>query len=248
MDEDRGLDLRHVRRPAARRRRTAPRRPGRRRAARPACWRCRRRSRNRSTPILPVQSGRDFQPERRRHEVFGLLGRSTLANSCAALVVVAGIAADRREPVGRERHEVGEREAPRDVLDVRIEPAVLVHDEDAGQLGRRCVARVGAERTDEIALDAAVALRRRHGDVAGLDPIVGLRHLLRRDVVRHQRLDDRGDRQTGDGKSFHAVQEVAAADFAVNVAVVELDGLVRQLGSFGLHGRAPLGRRIPRWR
>ena len=84
------------------------------------------------TPSLPVLSGRVLQPHGRGVQVLApSSARSTLPNSCAALVVVAGIAADRGEAVGRERHEVLEREPARDVFDVRVEPAVLVDDQDA---------------------------------------------------------------------------------------------------------------------
>ena len=83
--------------------------------------------------------GTGLQPHGRGVEVLGHLRAIDLAEQLAALLVVAGIAADRREAVRRERHEVLEREPPRDVLDVRVEAAVLVDDEDARQLvrGRR---------------------------------------------------------------------------------------------------------------
>ena len=74
-------------------------------------------------------------------------------------------------------------------------------------------------------------LRRRDGLVGGLDPVVGLGHLLSRGVVRHQRFDDRRRRQTADGESLDAVQKVAAADLAVDVTVVQVD---RFAGSFFL--------------
>ena len=43
-----------------------------------------------------------------------------------AVVVVAGVAADRGEAVGREGHEALDRGAARHVLDVGIEAAILV--------------------------------------------------------------------------------------------------------------------------
>ena len=105
-----------------------------------------------------------------------------------------------------------------------------------GNLDGVGVARVGADRADEISFDAPVALRRRDGLVAGLDAVVGLRDLLAQRVVRHQGFDDRGDGETADGEFLHAVHEVAAADFAVNEQIVELDGLARQFGFGRFHG------------
>src|SRR5690606_41996553 len=51
----------------------------------------------------------------------------------ASIVVVTGIASDRCQTVGRKRKEPGDRGAPRDVFDVRIEPAVFVNDEHRGK-------------------------------------------------------------------------------------------------------------------
>src|SRR5438105_3343775 len=103
---------------------------------------------------------------------------------------------------------------------MRIEAAILMHDENTRQFRHGSGPRISAERTDEIAFDAPVPFGRWNSLVAGLDPIVGLRHLLRQGIVRHQRLDDRSGRETGDSKSFRAVQKVAPADLSVNVAVV----------------------------
>src|SRR5207247_1699052 len=70
-----------------------------------------------------------------------------------------------------------------------------------------------------------------------LDPIVGLGDLLCRHVVGHQRIDDGGNTEACDGESPGAVQEIAAIDLAVNVAVVKLDRLTGKLGSFWRHVR-----------
>ena len=69
-------------------------------------------------------------------EVLAGLGLVELGERLARLVLVAGIAAERRQRIGRERHEVVQREAARDVLDVRIQAAVLVHHQHARQLAR----------------------------------------------------------------------------------------------------------------
>ena len=58
----------------------------------------------------------------------GLVGIER-ADHVAGLVLVRRRAAERREHVDGKREEAFERDAPRDVLDVRIEPAVLMDDD-----------------------------------------------------------------------------------------------------------------------
>jgi hypothetical protein len=70
----------------------------------------------------------------RRNEIFSRLGLLELAEQFARLVLVAGIAAEREQRVRRERDEVVERQPARDVFDVRIEAAILVHHEHRRQL------------------------------------------------------------------------------------------------------------------
>src|SRR5438876_10390969 len=128
-----------------------------------------------------------------------------------------------------------------------IQAPVLVHDDNARQFFHLASPRVGARGPDKVSLDAPVPLWRGNGHVCGLDPIVGLGNLLRLGVIRHQRLDDRRRGQTADRKSFYALQKIAPADLPVNIAVVEFDGLVRELGSHWLHRRGSFPRRrIPR--
>src|SRR5437588_323788 len=83
-----------------------------------------------------LNAGMRFQESGRGEEVLAGLLLIELGKLLARLVLVAGIAADRRERVGREGEVALEADAPGDVLDVRIEAAVLVHDEDAGELAR----------------------------------------------------------------------------------------------------------------
>src|SRR4029434_2296471 len=89
--------------------------------------------------------GPRLQPHGRRIQVLAHLRAIDFAEQFSTLGVVAGIAADRRQPIRREGHEVLERETTSDVLDVRIEPAVFMDDEDAGQLSRS-----GTRRTREV--------------------------------------------------------------------------------------------------
>ena len=85
-------------------------------------------------------------------------------------------------------------------------PRFLVHDENARQLGG-AASRVSALTGRTRPLDAAVALRRRHGDVARLDALVGLRHDLSEGVVRHQRIDDGAGGEPGDGILADTIHE-----------------------------------------
>ena len=76
-----------------------------------------------------------------------------LGEELAALVVIAWIAADRRQRIGREGHEVLQCEAPSHVFRVRIEAAVLVDHDRTGQLRRGRTARVRAEGSNQVAAD-----------------------------------------------------------------------------------------------
>ena len=102
-----------------------------------------------------------FQPHRGGEEIFPHLAAVDLAEQLRALLFVARIAADRGQPVRRESDEIGDRQPPRHIFDIGIEAAVFVDDQNAGSFRR-------VRRPHEIALDAAVALRRRHRD--GLAP------------------------------------------------------------------------------
>src|SRR5580698_11164291 len=106
---------------------------------------------------------------------------------------------------------------------MRIQAAILMDNDDAGQLRYRFGSSIGADRPNEISLDAAVAFRRRHSFVSGLDAVVGARDLLASSIVGHQCGDDRGHRQAA--RDFlQAVDEGAAADLAVDEIVVKLYG------------------------
>src|ERR1700683_5620578 len=128
---------------------------------------------------------------------------------------------------------------------MRIQTSIFMDDKNTGQLRYRLGSCVGTHRPNEISLDAAVPLRRRDGLVCGLDPVIGLGHLLPTSVVGHQRLDDRGSRETAYRKSLHAVHKGTATDHAVNKEVIEFYGLARPFGSRWLHWLAPF-QTIPR--
>src|SRR5690606_31486735 len=110
---------------------------------------------------------RRLQPFDRGDEVLDEACAVELPEQLARAILIAGIAAERRQRIGRERDEPTERDAAGNVLDVRIQPAVLVNDDDAGPRLRRAGGR------DEIAAKGAGAARRFEVDVTRFDaPIV----------------------------------------------------------------------------
>ena len=77
-----------------------------------------------------------------------------------------------------------------------------------------------------------VALGRGDGDVLGLDAAVVFGHLLRPGVIGTEALPDRGSGQAADGEFLRAIQECAAVDIAVHVAVKKVQQLLRKIGRF----------------
>ena len=139
----------------------------------------------------------------------------------ARFVVVAGIAAERREAVGRERDVAFDRGAPRDILDIGIQSAVLVDDEHRGP-------RPLPRRPHEVAAHRfGVATRRRVRDVLRLDAWIAGRDGLRARVLREHAVS-RGD--AGGAERGGPLEEFPAVDAAVAVLVVETVNLLIDLG------------------
>ena len=158
-------------------------------------------------------SGRAFSQPAAGDEVLARLGLIELREHLAGLVFVAGIAAEREQRVRRERDEVVERQAARDVLDVRVQPAVLVDDEDRRQLAG------GLGRPHEVAAHLAVALRRVVLDVLHLDArVVGLDD-LRLGELRAELIEQHRGGHAADGVLGGLVEEAAAVERAVDVGV-----------------------------
>ena len=175
-------------------------------------------------------------------EVVHQLHRVDLLLKPPPVLVVARIPAHRAQAVGRQGHETGLRHAARHVLDVGVEAAVLVHHHDARHR------TLHARRAHEVGAHLAVALRRGVAHVFGAEAGVGEAHLLRQRVVRRERGEQGRSRQAAHREARRAVEEVAAAQAAVHVAVVELEELrVEILG--GQAGHAGLrGQRVPEHR
>ena len=163
---------------------------------------------------------------------------SALRFACivAPLVIVPRVSAQRAQRVGGERQEPLDRQPPRDILDVRVQPAILVDDEDRREL------RVLGLRAGEEALDLPAALGRLIRDVFGADPRVVGRDLLRERVVGAEPLEQRlgGDAAHGEGR--RPAGELATAQSAVRVVVVEVEQfLIEVPGLFSFHGDPSFG-------
>jgi hypothetical protein len=166
-----------------------------------------------------------LEPGRRGEEILLHLARVDLLEQRQPLLVVPGIAADRCQPVRGEGDEIGEGEPVRHVLDVRIEAAVLVDDED----GREPVV-VGRPR--QIAADASVPLRRRDDDSLRPDPpVVGL-NLDRPGVVGFEHLKKRRGRGACGRECLRPFQEGAAAHATIDIEVEEIEKLLRKVRRF----------------
>ena len=119
----------------------------------------------------------------------------------------------REQRIGRERDVVLQREPARDVLDVRVQATVLVHD----QHHRQRLARL--RRLDQIAARGAIAVGRRELEILGLQALVVGLDLLRHRELRRQRGEQAGCRGRTNGEARGAEQESTAIDVAVHVLV-----------------------------
>jgi hypothetical protein len=97
-----------------------------------------------------------------------------------------------------------------------IQAAVLMHHQDARQLS------TGARRTHQVPAYRSIALRRLNGGRLGLDPLVVFGDLLSPGVVWPETLKDGHRGKTADREFLSALQESAAVDVAVNVAVQQV--------------------------
>ncbi|MOA16685.1 hypothetical protein D3C78_1369120 [compost metagenome] len=107
------------------------------------------------------------------HQLF----RVDLGLKLAALVVIARITADRTQAVRGEGDEAGLGQPPGHIFDVRVEPAVFVHDHHCWYFAG------GFGRTHQITANLAVALGRRVGDVLGNNLRIGEGDLLGQRIV-----------------------------------------------------------------
>src|SRR5665213_4334719 len=85
---------------------------------------------------LAVAAREVFEIVGGRQEIVPRLRLIELREQRNGFFFIARVSAQRVQRTRCERDEVVEREAPRDVLDVRVEPAVLVDDQHRRQLAR----------------------------------------------------------------------------------------------------------------
>ncbi len=176
------------------------------------------------------------QPFDGGEEVVHQFLRIDLSLQFAAPVVIAGVAADRTQAVGRQGDEPGLGHAPGHVFDIGIEATVLVHDDDARHLA------LGLGRAHQIGTDLAVAPGRGIADILGDDVGVGKGDLLRQRIVGRERVEHGDRRHAAQGEGGGAVEEFAAVEFAVHVEIVELE----QFGG-EVSGSQTFHRRLLRW-
>ena len=140
-----------------------------------------------------------------------------LADELSRLVLVRGRAAARGQRIGSDRQETGERHAPRDILDMRVEPAVLVDDDDGRPL------RVARFRPRHVGIDGAarrieaLPARFQRGIVDG--------DCRRNRIAVLEERQQEARRGGAAGEPCQAREELAARHGAVGVFVVKIDGL-----------------------
>jgi len=140
--------------------------------------------------------------------------------------VIVRIAADRGQGLRRKGDEPGDCQPARDVLDVGIEAAVLVDDDDDRQLRGRIA------WPDQITVDAAVAMRRWNRCRFGRNSAVPFRDLQRPSVVRFEHLEQCGCCYSANGKILRAVEKRAATDCAMHILVKQVQKPLRKIGRF----------------
>jgi hypothetical protein len=176
-------------------------------------------------------AGQAAHPARGGDEVGAHLGLIELHEQRPRLVLVTRVAAPREQRVGREGDEAVERQAARDVLDVRVQAPVLVHHQHQRQ--RAC----GLRRPHQVTACRAMALRRGELDEGRPQPGVRGRHLLCRGEVRAQRGQHRGGRTHAADMPCRAVQEASPVDQPVHVLVEQAQQLGVEVGRGAANGR-----------
>ena len=180
------------------------------------------------------------QPGDRGNEIFGGLALVELPEQAARLVLIAGIATEREKGIWREGEKAIEREAARDVLNVRVQAAVLVHH----QHRRQSACGPGGAR--QVAAATAVTAACVEVKELGAQPsVVGLDE-LRGGERRAQRRQQTGRCGAGRREARGAVQEAAPVDGAVDILIEQAQHLGIEICS-GLAWRMGIGHRWDSW-
>jgi hypothetical protein len=152
---------------------------------------------------------------------------SSLFEHLHSLGLVAGVATHRSQRIGRQCHVACGGETARHVLDVGVEAAVLMDHDDAGRLA-------GPRRGRQVPAHLPGALGRLVVEALRLDARILRLHLLGEGEIRREHLQEAQRRDPADGIDRRAVEELAARDAPMDVAVEELH-----------HFRGEVCRRLP---
>ena len=143
----------------------------------------------------------------------------------AGLVFIARVATQGRQCIGRHGQVAVQRDAARDVFDVRVQAAVFVDHQHAGQLAR-CASRFG-----HIGLQAAVARRRRHVDHLGGETWVVFGDDLCGGKVGAERGQQAGRRHATHGELGGAVEKTPPVQVAVHIGVKQDEQFLVEISS-----------------
>src|SRR5262245_39458747 len=166
-----------------------------------------------TAPSLPVQSGRDFSHAAAARKSSLILLRSTSVKSFAPFSSSPGYPPADVSPSGANARKFAIGQSSRHIFYVRIETAVLVHDQNPGQFSSRI------RRVHHVAVDGPVALWRWHGHRLSLDAAVAFRNLCRPSIIRSEHLEEGCRGYAADRKLFCAVKKLAPMNFAMHVSV-----------------------------
>src|SRR5262249_18335916 len=174
-----------------------------------------------------------------REKIFRYLAAIELAEKLRSLLFISRVATQGGEAVRGECDEVRDRQPARDILDVRVDAAVLVYHQNHGQFSG------GIRRTNQVAADGPVALWRLHRCRLSLDAAVVLRDLDRPGVIGPEHLEQRSRRDPPDREFLRTVEKLAPVNFTVHVKVEQVQKLLREIGCFlSFHRSAPYARAL----
>ena len=132
-----------------------------------------------------------------------------------ALSSSAGVPPNARQIIGCQGHKAFKRHAPSDVLDMRIEPAILVDDDD----GRKLPSRPSGshQMARDARRDLAISADRSRGSSSGTVCGPG--------IVVFQNWQQSGGRCRPACQRREPVEEVAAIHAAMGIIVEEIDDI-----------------------
>src|SRR5262249_10457399 len=152
----------------------------------------------------------------RRHKIFRYLATIELAEKLRSFLFISRISTQGGEAVRGECDEVRDRQTARDILDIRIEAAVLMDDQNRWQLSG------GIRRTHQVAGNTPVAFWRLHCRSFSVDAAVVFRDLDRPGVIRPEHLEQRRGGHPSDSELLRASEKFAPGNFPMHVKVEQV--------------------------